>query len=129
MTGEAIRDGGKDSSRNCIKMFVGAWNARNRKRPIADPNGPSPAVVEIPRNGKTVKVWVKSLKSGNLSLAKDGRMHGNFLAVLHAGAFHIMSASEVRRAQVIVQGKCATLNENALRGRDAWEKLESAVRS
>ena len=127
---EAVGYGGKNISRNVFRRFVREWNAHSWPR-IPGPVRPGiPAVVKIPRvGGGETRVWVKSLKSGDLALAQDGRVHGDFLAVFHSGAFHIMSAGEAKRAQVDKgPDKCATLNERALCGRDAWGKLESAVR-
>lgn len=127
---EAVRDGGKNISQDVVRRFVREWNARSYPR-IPGPVRPGfPAVVKIPRVGDgEARVWVKSLKSGKLTLAKNGRIHGDFLAVFHSGAFHIMSAGEVERAQVDNGAdEYATLNERALCGRDAWDKLEGAVR-
>ena len=124
-----VRDGGKERSGQVFRRFVREWNARGRTRIPGRVRPIIPAVVKIPRiGGGTVKVWVKSLAGGDLSLAKEGRIHGDFLAVFHSGAFHIMSANEARRAQVLIPDECAALNENALCGREAWGKLENAVR-
>ena len=127
---ETNRDGGKGTSASVFRRFVREWNARNRTRAVPGPVRPViPAVVKIPRAGDgEVKVWVKSLEGGTLTLAKDGRMHGDFLAVLRSGAFYIMSASEARRAQEDRgPNKYAVMRKSALCGRDSWEQIENAV--
>ena len=128
---QETRDGGRERSKRAVGLFITAWNARNSEWK-AERVGVFPAVVEI----RGIRVWVKAkhmdAENPDVYLTPSGNIDGgfDFLAVVRftdakqSGAeFHIMSGEEAGRLR-----KSKWLRAKHFLGRDAWDKLESAVR-
>ena len=135
MTGGEIQDGGREFSANGVGMFVQKWNKRNLKWAVECPVRPIPAVVKIPRTrGDEIRVWVKTpgYNAEKIYLSKQ-RIHGDFLVLVHRASpktvFYVMNREEVKKQRKRESDGGFDLWVEDFLGRNAWDKLENAVRS
>ena len=131
---EAVRDGGRQDSRDGIRLFVQEWNAGNRVQ-IECPGAPKPAVVKIPRCGGEVRVWVKPKRvyvKTPVWLTPSGTIENgyDFLVAVHfadaertRAEFYIMSCREVEDWR---EGPRLRKDKYECK-KGAWDALESAV--
>ena len=128
---EANQDGGRGLSAKAVELFIEAWNARGLKWK-AERVSASPAVVKIRR----IRVWVKAkdmnAENPDVYLTPSGTIDGDFdfLVIVQfmdaersRAEFRIMRREETGRLR-----KSAWLRAKDFLGREAWGKLENAVR-
>ena len=133
---EAVRDGGRQDSRDGIRLFVQEWNSRHSDNAVEFPAKKIPAVVTIPRrNGGEVRVWVKPKRvcvKMPVWLTPSGTIENgyDFLVAVHfadaertRAEFYIMSCREVEDWR---EGPRLRKDKYECK-KGAWDALESAV--